>query len=245
MTSKFKKDKGNIIFTGEELHVYIPEEFYDRNIIQEMGDHISVFGQLNMRLAKNGSPTGDLRMLNLPTTIDMFPTDLSDFVEMQMTPKSKKARYKIATFYAGDTFTRAAIPKDSTNVELFVKLLTSGNLPPTLKYDEIMKVWQKNLAINSVRLGVPATTMEIMIREIYRDPSNPVQAFALKIGADTTGKVGQLDYVAENIREICALNSTFTGLTFEYFDRMAGAGVLNSTMKRKQNISPVEKIIKM
>lgn len=245
MAQKFKTQNGNIVFTGEELHVYIPEEFYDRNIIQEMGDHISVFGLLNMRLISKGKPVGEVDMLNIPTTIDMFPSDLSEFVEMKMTPSSKKVRYKIASFLTGDILTREAIPKDSTNVELFVKLLTSGNLPPTLKYEDLMEVWQRNLDINSVRLGVPATTMEVIIREIYRNPTNPVQPFALKIGSDSTGKVGQLDYVSENIREICALNSTFTGITFEYFDRMAGAGVLNSTMNRKQNISPVEKIIKM
>ena len=60
-----------------------------------------------------------------------------------------------------------------------------------------------------------------------------------------TNKAGELDYVAANSRTICANNGTFSALTFEDQDTMLVTSANKKRYNKKENESPLEKIIRI
>lgn len=244
MIKNFLKKNGDVyVFTGEELHVYVPEDYLDKKLAFDYSSYLNVLGLLNCQLFKGGKAVGPLETINLPTMINLYPTekDLETITLIKGSDESE--RYLVAKFYNGDSFTDVSIKQDSTYVETFLKILTGGKLLKTIPYDKILSVWEQNLKLNGVNLGVPYTVLEIIIREIYRDPDKPEYTFSKKLNRDP--KASMLDYRRANFREVCARNSTFAGLTFEDMDQMINSGLNNSAYKKSQTESPIEKIIKM
>ena len=112
-----------------------------------------------------------------------------------------------------------------------------------IPYDKLLDVWQKNLELNDVNLGVPSSILELIISEIYRNPKNPNEKFSKYINENP--KAHKMFYRASNIREICSRNSTFAALTFEDFDTMVTASLNMNKYNKKQVESPIEKVLKM
>lgn len=238
----FRKEKGKLIFTGEELHLYIPEYYYERGLATSMGEYIRVFGLLNMRVI-TGDKKGPLEVLNIPTEISIYPKN-TDTKEMNLVPgEDLVEKYTIAKFFKGDRVLDTEVTQDSAYVEKFLNLLTGGKLPRTIPYNKILDVWQHNLQINNVHLGISSTVMEVIIAEIYRDKNKPEDKFALKAGKNPN--ISQYAYLPASIRDIAAYNSTFQAIIFEDMDRMITSGLNNTIYDKKQTESPIEKIIKM
>lgn len=239
----FLKRNGDVyVFTGEELHVYVPDEYFEKKLASDFGTSLFVFGLLNCQAFKGGKPVGKLEIMNVPTMISMFPT-IMEPETLTLRKGDEPERYQVAKFYNGDTFTHVNVAQDTDYVDTYIRILTGGKLPRTIPYDKILDTWQKNLDIQNVNLGVPSNVLEIIIREIYRDPKKPQQTFAMKLNKEQN--VSPLDYRGAGIREIAALNSTFAGMTYEYMDQMINSGINNSAYQKSQSDSPIEKIIKM
>lgn len=229
-------------FTGEELRLYIPESYFEKKLAADYGKYVSVFGLLDVETFKGGKSLG-MDILNLPTMIEIFPTSMEPMT-MTLTGKEEdKEKYYVAKFIGGDKFTNAAIRQDSSNVELFLKMMTGGKIPKSVPYNKLLDVWQKNLSLNNVNLGVPSTVLEVIIREIYRDPKQPEYTFSKAYNDNP--KINQLNYYTANMREVCARNSVFAATTFEDFDQMVNSSINISSYKKSQTVSPIEKIIKM
>lgn len=240
---KHLKVKGDIYeVVSDELILYIPDEYFDKNMAADFGSHASVFALLEAEAFNNGKSLGR-EILNLPTMIEIYPSSMEP-TNISLTGKDEdKAKYYLARFIKGDKFTNTIIRQDSSNVELFLKLVTSGKVPKSVPYNKILSVWQKNLSLNGVNLGVPSSILEVIIRETYRHPTKPEFVFAKAYNDNP--KIDQLNYYTANIREVAARNSVYTGLVFENFDQMVNSGINISSQKKMQTISPVEKIIKM
>lgn len=229
-------------FIGEELRVYIPEDYFEKRLANDTGGYVSVFGLLETEMFKGGKSQG-VEVLNMPTMIEIFPSALEPETLSLTGKDGDKTRYSVAIFYNGDSFTNINVRQDSTNVELFFKMMTGGKVLSAVPYDQLLNVWQKNLSMNGINLGVPSTVLEIIIREIYRDPTNPEYTFSNLYNRDP--KIDQKSYRSANIREVCARNSNFAAMTFEDMDQMINSSINTTTFKKSQTVSPVEKIIKM
>ena len=127
------------------------------------------------------------------------------------------------------------------DVKTFVNLMCQGKIR-NIPYDKILAVWQKNLELNGVKLGVPSSILEIIISEIYRNADNPNEKYSRYVDKNPKDNYG---YRASNIREICSRNSTFTALTFEDFDMMVTSSLNMNKYNKKQVASPIEQVIKM
>lgn len=232
------------VFTGNYMEAYIPEFYFEGSLAENYGSSIKVFGLFTIRtFDKNGKPLA-LETFNVPTMIHMYPSEVeTSDLQLDTDEDYEVERYRVAKFFEGDVITHVNIPQDSSNVELFLKVLTGGKVPKTIPYGKILEVWQKNLEINGVRLGVTSTVLEVIISEIYRDKKKPEQTFAKVIGKNP--KMSQLAYRTANIREICARNSTFAALTFEDIDQMITSSLNINKYGKKESQSPIEKIIKM
>lgn len=234
------KKEGFIFFTGNYLEIYVPKDFIDRGIAEDIGNSFNVFGLVHLKTFDSKGNPGVLETLNLPTMLTTYPSDKE---ERTMVLENIENRYLVLKFYKGDKIMNSQGRQDSINCEIFMNLLLAGKLPSTIDYSKIKPLWDKNLSMNGVSFGVPATTLSVILSEVYRCKEKPELKYAKVVGKNFT-KV-QLNYITSNIREICARNSTFAALTFEDFDAMLTSSLNINKYKRGESISPVEKIIKM
>ena len=244
MLKNFLKDNGeNIIFTGYYMEIYIPESYFSTGMAVIEGTVIKTFGLLNCIVKDKNDKVILSSMMNLPTNIilhfnDIYRTKINLYNAKNSEPES----YRVLKYYNNDIIMANVVQKDSESAEDFVKLIFGGKMI-NIPYDKLLSIWQKNLDLNGVNLGVPSSILELILAEIYRNPTNPNEKFSKYLNNNPTAS--KTYYRASNIREICSRNSTFAALTFEDFDSMMTASLNMNRYNKKQVESPIEKVIKM
>lgn len=242
MFNKFIKSSGNdIVFIGHYLEIYIPDRFFETGIARIDGGIIRTFGLLNCAVydQKNNIISKDI--INLPTQIKLYLKDIES-KRLTISDEIGEEVYRVVKYFKDDSVMQNALQADIGNVEQFVGMLSDGKLN-YIPYNKILEVWEKNMMLNKMSLGVPSSILEMMIMEIYRDKKNPTYRFSNTLNKDP--KTSQYAYHAANIREMCSRNSTFAALTFEDMDAMITASLNMNRYNKKQVESPIEKIIKM
>lgn len=245
MLKNYIKDDGeNLIFTGDYMEMYIPDFYFEGKLGENYGGVSRVFGLFNVRVFDEKGKPMALETFNIPTLIYIHPSEM-ETKDLQLVPgaNGEVERYRVAKFFKGNVIMQNNIPQDASNVELFLNILCRGKVPKTIPYSQVLQVWQKNLALNGVRLGVTSTVLEILISEIYRNKVKPEETFAKLIGR--APGTSEYAYRTANIREICARNSTFAALTFEDMDQMITSSLNINKYNKQESNSPIEKIIKM
>lgn len=239
-----KNDGDNIIFTGHYMEFYIPKFYFKGKLGEDQGTQLKVFGIFNARLFDTKDKPMAIETFNVPTMILITPSEIEE-QELQLIPGEEGGveKYVVAKFFKGNKVMSSNIPQDASNVELFLDILTRGKLPRTIPYSQVLQIWQKNLSLNGVKLGVTSTVLEIIISEIYRNKKKPEETFAKFAGKDA--KASEFAYKPANIREVCSRNSTFSALTFEDMDQMITSSLNINKYKKQETDSPIEKIIKM
>lgn len=244
LNNMMKNDGENIVFTGSYMEMYIPEFYFQGKLGEEFGNTLRVFGLFNLQTFGPNEKPLKLETFNIPTMIYIHPSEVEKRTfQLIPGPDNEVETYYVAKFYTNDIIMQSNIPQDASNVELFLDILTKGKIPKTIPYSQILQVWQKNLQINGVKLGVTSTVLEIIISEIYRNPKKPEETFAKLAGKNPN--VSDYGYKTANIREICARNSTFAALTFEDFNQMLTSSLNINKYNKEESYSPIEKIIKM
>jgi len=239
----FKDDGNNIVFTGHHMKVYVPESYFGIKLAEIEGSLLKVFGLLEYKVYDEKDRMIRQSTMNLPTMIVLHFNDIETTKETLYAVEGAEPEvYRTLTYYKNDIIMSNVIQKDSSNVELFVNLMTAGRIK-NVPYNKILNIWQRNLELNGIDLGVPSSILEVIISEIYRNPKNPNEKFCKFITKNP--KESQYYYRASNIREICSRNSTFSALTFEDFDSMLTASLNMNKYNKKQVESPIEKVIKM
>lgn len=244
LKANIKDDGESIIFTGNYMEAYIPEFYFDGRLAEDHGTALSVFGLFNVRVFDAKGKGMTLETFNVPSMIYIYPSEVEK-KELQLIPgdDGEVEAYYVAKFFKGNVIMKSSIPQDSSNVEMFINILFRGKVPRTIPYSQVPQIWQKNLDLNGVRLGVTSTVLEIIVAEIYRNKSKPEETFAKIAGKST--KSLEFGYRPANIREICARNSTFAAMTFEDMDAMITTSLNINRQNKQESDSPIEKIIKM
>lgn len=235
-------DGDNFIFTGNYLEMYIPAFYFESQLAENYGNALRVFGLFTIKVSDDKKKGGQLETFNVPSIIYIFPSELEKQT-LQLINENEPEQYYVAKFYKGNKIMSNCIPQDATNVELFLDILFRGKIPKSIPYNQILEIWQKNLSINNVKLGVTSTILEVIISQIYRDKDKPEETFGRQLGKNPNKS--KYAYKTAAIREICARNSTFAGLTFEDMDSMITSSLNINKYNKNESDSPVEKIIKM
>ena len=242
MLKDFLLDNGEyLICKAQYIEFYIPRIFEEQNLASDEGDSYKLFGVVNFRVFNNDKP-GQLETLNLPCFISLFPEDKEIRNNYELV-SGITDNYLIIRVYKDGIVMRNNTQPNASSAELFVQLLFSGKIPKTVEYSAVRKVWQKNIDINDAPLGVSSKELEMIIAEIYRYSKDPNKRYGEILANNPNVK--QYEYITANMREICGRNSVLGGLTFEDFDAMATTSLNMINKNVEQNISPVEKIIKM
>ena len=240
LNTAFKKEKEYIKLNAPSMEMYIPMDFFENNLAEDNGDIIKVFGLVHTQLFDKDNKPNGMEILNIPTSITISPSS-TERSSMVLNEGEEPQKVLICRFIKEDNVMRSTIAKDAGEVEKFVNMMLRGKVP-RMPYNKIISVWQKNLQMNGVGLGVPSSILEMIISEVYRNKEKPEESFRFKISKNPN--TDQLGYITANMRQICAKNSTFAALTFEDIDSMIVSSLNRSIYNKEEAKSPLEKIIK-
>ena len=244
MLKELLKDDGDyIIFNGFYMECYVPAFYFDSKLGEEYGSDLRVFGIFNARTFNEKMVPMKLETINFPSMITLFPFEIENRTVTLIQGDEEPTEYVVAKFNRGSRLMKSSIVQDSTNVELFINLITKGKIPKTVPYGQILNIWLRNLSANGVKLGVVSSVLEAIIAQFYRDAKKPTNRFSERIGRDPS--TSEYAYSPANIRELCARNSTFAALTFEDMDAMLTSSININKLNKEEVESPLEKILKM
>ena len=240
LNTLLKKVGEELVYQGERLEIYVPSSFFEQSKAEFQGSKLRTFGLLNCRgFDKNGKVIFT-EVLNLPTMIFLTPDETYSST-VSLDGVQGDARYTVCVFNRNTPVTSAYITVDPTNVEHYLDMVLNGKVTG-VPYDSLLEVWNKNMSMNGLDLGVPSAILEIIISEMYRDGANTMRRFSA--AKNENPKISDTSYATTNVRELCAKNSTFAALSFEDMDSMITVSLNSKKEQRKQNISPIERVIK-
>ena len=183
-----------------------------------------------------------MKVLNLPTWIDFFVIDSEDR-DVALPNDNTTTPCKVLKYSKNHKIMNSSVIEDSSNVESYLDFVTKGKVPAIVPYEDSLKIWRKNQALNSANLGVPSVIEELILSVSYRDKNNPGTKFSHVIGKDLN--ISQYDYIMNNIRQICQYTSTFTAITFEDFDAMVTTSLNRTRTNGAEAFSPIEDLLKL
>ena len=243
----------SVVFKGQKLIIQIPKDWIDKNITQIEQTTISTFGffegyifdDMNQTEIENADHKFTMK---LPCNVILKPshiTESSKIEEKLETDTLEKVKIYNLVFLQDDIFMAStSLVKDLDISDKFIYLLLVGQLPSTIKYEEIPNLWQQCADMNgSGNLKSNFNTFALIVMNLARDYDDPSIEFRKvyeKYYAKGIYNAKMIHYWA-----IPKYTSGFTSLTAT--DTKYG---LTVTMERtngehKKNIpSPIEEVIK-
>lgn len=245
MKDYFVSDDNYIYINSLYAEGYISESLFqdaenENAIVREYGNGFECIGLFNMRFFDTENydrEKGKLETLFYPSIIETYP---SENFKARLTINGVEDDFRVFRYEKGDILKSAVDSQNALYGEAFLNLLLSGKIPNTLNYDQILLLWNKNLAINGLNVNAPSVIKQMMIAKLYRQKDDMTKEFRLQAG---TGKVKMTDYITANPRQIVSNSSVLAGLGFEDFADSLASSLLMTKRNQKQKRSPVEDII--
>ena len=239
----FKAVDGFIYLEAEYAEFYIPKYYFESTggFAEDLGGIIKALGVFDVGIFESGK-LKEMKVLNLPTWIDLFVTDSEDRT-VQLPNDDEPTPCKVLKYSKGHKIMNDSVIEDSSNVENYLNFILKGKVPSIVPYEKSLDIWRKNQALNAATLGVPSVIEELILSVSYRDKKDPGTKFSHVIGKDPS--ISQYAYVMNNIRQICQYTSTFTALTFEDLDSMITTSLNRTRTKGNEAMSPIEDLIKL
>jgi len=237
-----KNDGTNLIFTGHYMEFYIPEYYFENSYAVISGSSINVLGLLHYSIFDSKDKELEHNIMNLPTFITMYFKDIKKKdVTLSKSPNAKPESCRVIPFYKNDLIMESNLQKDSSNAEKFLKMLCAGKIR-NIPYDKLFDVWEKNLQLNNVKFGAPATILEVIIAQLCRNGNNIDEKFSVQFTRDP--KTSMYAYKPASIKELCSKSSTFAAISFQDMDFMLTSSLNMNKYNKDQSESPLEKIMK-
>lgn len=235
MASFFKEENDKVIFTGDgELIYFVPEKYFDTNAAVSIGEVIEFMGVCSYGLFDNSGKKIKIGRLKCPTMIQCNPSSISKESEYHLEGTKEPSDYRLLHFKKGDELIcNINLPADIVNVEIFIKLFTSGNLPDNIPYNELYDYIIKNANLNKFNYKVSCQIIGILISEIYRDSKDLYKPFRLSNMESMT------DYKAISIKKVPKYTSAYTAITSENADESIAASMTSKGMAN----TPLEKVV--
>lgn len=240
----FKSDGKFIYLDAPYAEFYIPDYYFKNNAFAEdYGSKIRGIGVFDVGFFDNDQKLTEMRVLNLPTWIDLYVTESETRNVALPNDEENTEKCKVIKYIKGEKITNASLVQDSAYAERFANFVLQGKIPAIVPYEESIQLWINNQELNNVNLGVPAVIEELILSSAYRYKENPSLKFAHVYGKDKN--IDSFDYVMKRVREVCQYTSTFTGLTFEDMNSMITTSLNRTRSKETEAYSPLEDIIKL
>ena len=234
------KDDGKYFVPNTIFEVYIPMDFYEVKLVEDLGGVINLFSLVPAGVFK-GDKLDRFVTINVPcwNKFNLYTSE-NRIVNI---PGLGETPCKVLRYLPGQQMCESTLLEDSINAQMFLRQITYGKVPPTIPFKEALNVWVKNQNLTNVDYDVPFVILEVVLACCYRYKKNPVKKFSEVYGKNPD--IDQYDYEMAGIRRICQLTSTFTGITFESFDDMATTSINRARDKGEETESPLEMLFKL
>ena len=238
----FQNKDGEIIFTGKYMEVYISEYYFEKGASEIVGEHFRTLGILNFRSFADvdGNKPSKLKVFNIPAEIYTYPSGGYEERSIDLVGKGEE-KYYVLKYFNGDIFSHEKIVCSVDVFQICLNIILSGKLPPTIPYDSVLELWAGSFDIAKINFDVPDLVKELVIAQVYRDPSDSSKTFGSVVGKNPKASMYEYEQVTQ--RQLSAAQSTMNGLIFEDWDMMVSSGIIRTKTNKKENISPMEKVL--
>lgn len=244
---KMTEKNGIFYLDSGKIELYTPSS-YAEGINSIDGEIFNLFGLCPYKYYEKPTDKKPKKVgiLNNPSMITTYPVDMRRDVEDRIWDGiydySNMNSYTVLEFEAGHKFMAKNIIQRLDNVNMFMNMILGTKIDNNIPYPYLSPAWIKNMDMNDNDLGVPATTIDLIIYELCRYVEDTSKPFGSVFGKKPD--MSPVAYRFANIREVCASNSVFTALAFEDMNSMLDASLNMTQQEKDQKISPLEQIIK-
>ena len=149
--------KGEVIFVGDELKIYIPKRYEEKQFTQ-ITSEISTIGIF--RMVANGKD--EIKFL-LPAFIKIRPSGID-------TETIGEDRYAVATLVKNDVFmvTNEVLQTEKIAYLIWNEFIYWGNIPSWMTYLDVMNMFKTLQKVTGLKFGVPPVVFEILISHLAR-----------------------------------------------------------------------------
>lgn len=229
--------KDGKIYANEYLEIHVPMEYFKSDILIDMGFAIETFGLLFVT-PYTGGKAGSVKLLNIPTTVNIM---VYDYEDNEIKIKEKTLKVRTLKYMKDSYILHQTIQKGREVAGAFLNIVLNGKLPKSISYDKTLDIWWRNLEISGVSFKVPSKIYEMILASTYRNPHNVKERYGEYYGTQINSD--GFDYMTGNVRDVVEALSTFSGFAFEDINRMITNGINNSIDEVEEAVSPLEKII--
>jgi len=235
MATYYKIDNDKTIFTGDgELIYFVPEKYFELKVAQIYGQYVELIGIFDYGLFDAKGKKLKIGRFNLPTKFKCMPKEIRKEKNFKLEGTKEAKDYRLLCFYKGDELISSNhVPKDVSNVEMFVNLLFGANLPDNIPYDDLYKYMLNNADANGFNYNAPPQLIGLLISELCRDARDLSKEFRYTDMKDMTA------YKMIPIARVPKYASPYQAITSENADEAVAFA-----MTAKNNIpSPLEHIM--
>ena len=232
-----KTDDGKIVCIADEMRIYIPVEYFNKETAIWYGDKVKTYGNFIVSFV-NG------------TTEKFFQFDISINVSVCFTEQlqgnfklpgtSSEEAYFVLKNFKDEVFIESSSHVQSLDdAKAFMNSLNGGKIPTSIPYSEMVSRIEYNMEINNIGVPVPSIVLEVMVGEMARDEKDEFTPFR-KIAGRSGAEAG---YTFCKLKELPNLNSVFAGVSFEDINKSIQQAVRLTIEDRPQKKQPIEDII--
>lgn len=249
--NEFIKQDDNILLNANYAEAYIPDELFTdidsdapkSAVAYMIGTQVHTIGVFNIRFMESEEDDPEkypLRTFSYPTAIDTFPTEV---IKRRMSLNENPPEiYRVLRYMRGDIMMASRVIQATDNCEMFMNMLIRGKIPNTIPYDQLIHIWEDNFKINGIGPGTPSVTLQWIISEMCRYKSDPSLQFRKIAGK---GNASMTDYLPGNMRTVASYTNVMNALTFENMGEMLTTSINITRSGRKQDRTPLEKVLTM
>jgi hypothetical protein len=226
----FTEQKDSLIVAAPYIEVMIPESYFQDGIAEWVGDRIRTLFIFEFTVfpSRESAGKGTRKLLAMPIESMLSFQD-------KYTTGSGETAVHVFQMERGDVFLENLnVTKSVDAGKKFIQLLHGGNLPASIPYERVMKLYNDCMEINGINLEVPNSVLESIVAELYRDASNLNVPYRR-----SNGKA----YKAVNLKRLPALSSNFAALSFEDMNQSVIASVARTKSGAKEVASPIERTL--
>lgn len=177
----------NVLFKGQKLVVQIPLRWIEQDITNITQTTVETFGLFEAYIFDDMnnsdiSKADHIFTMKLPCNIIMKPSHITESFKTEMnveTDTLEKVKVYNLVFLQDDIFmVSTSLVQDLNISDKFIYLLITGQLPKTIKYEELPVLWQKCAAMNgSGDLSSNFNTFALIVMNLARDYDDPTIQF--------------------------------------------------------------------
>ena len=226
ITQFFKQEKNKVIFTGDELTIWIPERYKGKSCLK-ISKVVQSLGIFSMQIKSNGK-TYNFGYF-LPRLINIEPTEI-------LSDTQDENKFVKLVLYTNNVFIQSTelVKTSSVSYTAFYEFINSANIPSFINYDDKAFLFDKVSSETGVKFRVDHAIFEIIFAHLCKSQDDFSVQYRL-----TDMKKKEFQIPLSDVSH--ASVSTTSRLVGSYFSN----GISSSLVEDNINPTTIENILRM